>query len=127
MRTLIKGLALALSTSFIVACGGGGGPMEAGLKHEMAMLKIIEANKTDVAKATTELEAYLKTNEADIKAQKEALAAVKADPDTSKISAMGKASLETRMEVSKLQVSLREGAKDVLNDAKVSELLDNVR
>ena len=128
MRNLIKGLALALSTSFIVACGGGG-PVGAALNHELAMLKIVEANKTDAAKAATELEVYVKTNEADLKTVKEGMEKLKAEAkdDMSKVADIIKANAGKMKEVSDLKEKLRAEAKDVYNDDKVSDLLHSVR
>lgn len=97
--------------------------MEAGLQHQKAMLKIVEANKTDAAKAATELEAYLKANGDDIKAQKEALAKAKADPANNNITKMGEASIKTRGEVTELVMSLAKDAQAVMSDPKVAELL----
>jgi|GEM_PF-1510636 len=128
MRTLIKGLILALSTSFIVACGGGG-PVGAALDHEIAMLKIVEANKTDAAKATTELEGYIKTHEADLKVVKEGMDKLKAEAkdDMSKVADIIKANAGKMKEVEDLKNKLREEAKDVYADEKVRDLLRSVR
>jgi Skp family chaperone for outer membrane proteins len=129
MRNVIKGFALALSASFIVACGGGGGAVGKALDHEIAMLKIVEANKADVAKATSELEAYLKTNEADLKAIKEEMEKLKAEvkDDMSKVADIMKSNAEKMQAKEELKKKLREEAKDVMGDDKVRDLLREAR
>lgn len=130
MRNIFKGLALAISASFIVACGGGG-PMGQALDHQLAMLKIVEANKTDVAKATSELEAYIKTNEASIKKVNEDMekmqAELKESKDMAKAMDMMKDHAARIQEVSELKNKLREEAKDVMGDDKVRELVRSVK
>jgi hypothetical protein len=129
MRNIVKGLALTLSASFLIACGGN--PFSKALDHEIAMLKIVEANKTDAAKAASELDNYLKTNEAAVKADNEALAKLRADlkasNDKDKGMSLMKDAASKLKEVSDLEKKLREEAKDVFRDEKVSKLLDTVQ
>lgn len=128
MRTFLRTLFLGLSVSLLVACGGGG-PVGKALEHQKAMLKIVEANKTDAAKAASELEAYIKTNEADLTAVKAEMEKLKAEAkdDMGKAMAIMNDHKDAIMEVQELKKKLREEAKDVMMDDKVSELLRSVR
>jgi hypothetical protein len=129
MNRIFKGLLLAASASFLVACGGPS-PLSKALDHQIAMLKIVEANKSDVAKATSELDQYVKTNEAAFKEILKGVGEMKAETKTKSASeAMGvlqdhSDQLKARAE---LQKKLREEALPVFRDPKVSELLDTIR
>jgi len=129
MRKFLRSFIVLLSLSLFVACGGGGGAVGKALAHQKAMLKIVEANKTDAAKAATELEAYIKSNEADLTAVKADMEKLKAEAkdDMGKAMSIMKDNAEAIQEVQELKKKLRDEAKDVMNDEKVAELLRTVR
>jgi hypothetical protein len=62
-----KGIIIAASTAFLMACGGGG-TADKLMGYQEKMMSIIESNKGDLDKAATELKAYVEANKADFQA-----------------------------------------------------------
>lgn len=72
MRAFFKGAILAVSSTLILACGGGGGAFDKAADHADKMVSLIESNKTDANKAADAVEKYIADN-------KVALEPIKAD------------------------------------------------
>ena len=60
-----KGIIIAASTAFLMACGGGGGTADKLMGYQEKMMSIIESNKGDLDKAATELKAFADANKAE--------------------------------------------------------------
>lgn len=67
-----KGIIIAASTAFLMACGGGG-TADKLMGYQEKMMSIIESNKGDLDKAATELKAFVEANKADFQAAMKAM------------------------------------------------------
>lgn len=79
-----KGLIIAATTAFVMACGGGS-PADKLMGYQEKILSILENNKTDLDKAATEIKTYVDANKANMKAAMEEMMKMgeqlKADPE----------------------------------------------
>jgi len=82
--SISKGLIIAATTAFVMACGGGS-PADKLMGHQEKILSILESNKSDLDKAATEVKTYVDANKANMKAAMEEMMkmgeALKADPE----------------------------------------------
>lgn len=121
MLNFMTRLFVAMSLVFVVGCGGGGGPMGKMIGHRKAMIAIVEANKTDAAKAADGLEQYLKDNDADLKALGAEMDKLKAEQgdDKTKMLDMLKDYGSDMADLMQREQALRKDAPDVWKDERV--------
>lgn len=62
----VKGLVIAATTAFFMACGGGNSPADKMMAFQDKLLSIVESNKSDLDKAATEVKAYVEANKGDL-------------------------------------------------------------
>jgi hypothetical protein len=68
-----KGIIIAASTAFLMACGGGG-TADKLMGYQEKMMSIIESNKGDLDKAAVELKTFVDANKADFQAAMKSMA-----------------------------------------------------
>jgi hypothetical protein len=71
--TLSKGLVIAATTAFLMACGGGS-PADKMMGYQEKILSILESNKKDLDNAAKEISAYIESNKDEMKATMGAMA-----------------------------------------------------
>lgn len=67
IASFTKGLVIAASTAFIMACGGGS-PADKLMGYQEKVLSIVENNKSDLDKAAKEVSEYIAANKDSMKA-----------------------------------------------------------
>lgn len=67
IASFTKGLVIAASTAFIMACGGGS-PADKLMGYQEKVLSILESNKGDLDKAAKEVGEYIASNKDAMKA-----------------------------------------------------------
>ncbi len=65
--TFSKGLVIAATTAFLMACGGGS-PADKMMGYQEKILSILESNKSDLDKAAAEIKSYIESNKDEMKA-----------------------------------------------------------
>jgi len=82
--SISKGLIIAATTAFVMACGGGS-PADKLMGHQEKILSILESNKTDLDKAAAEVKTYVEANKAAMKTSMEEMMKLgeelKSDPE----------------------------------------------
>jgi len=81
--SISKGLIIAATTAFVMACGGGS-PADKLMGHQEKILSILESNKTDLDKAAAEVKTYVEANKAAMKTSMEEMKLgeeLKSDPE----------------------------------------------